>query len=66
MIDINNLPKYVKHRHGWIAEHIGLSIDRTCLVFIGRNDTIEWPIKYFEPATEAEYIEAQKEATNDQ
>ena len=57
MIHINNLPEYVKHKYGWIAQHIGLSIDGTRLFFIGRNDVIEWPIEYFEPATEQEYLD---------
>lgn len=65
MIDVNNLPKYVKHKHGWIAEHIGLSVDGLRLCFIGRNDIIEWPIEYFDPITEQEYQAAKEQQDNE-
>lgn len=53
--EATELPKYVKHKHGWIDEHIGMNQAGDCLVFIGRNDTIEWQFSFLQPATKEQY-----------
>lgn len=59
----DEMPLYVKHKHGWIDKHIGVNHSGDCFTFIGRNETIDWKFDWFQPATEADY-NAYLQATN--